>query len=440
MSIPQPPAGSAPRIPSARPGRSDWRRPILVLVLLGLVGIAGWQGWVHYSTGSHLRQGRAALRRDDPEEARHQIESCLAVWPQDREANFLAARAARRCGDLDAARKYLKQADALGQALADLEVERALIKAQAGYPAEVEAALLKALEEGYGESAEIVSVLLPVYLAEYRIPEAEALAAKWVELRPDTVKAWAARADVLERLHNKKEAVAAFRRLVELAPDDRRARFNLARLLLESRQAPDEAAGHLERLTEAEPGDGATVILLAACREAQGRTEEAVALLDRVIAGPACDAKALHHRGRLELNRGQPAAALAFLRRAIELDPSDSELLYTHFLCVQQIGTPAEARAAEERWRRCDTDLKRVGELGRTIATSPKDPDLRREMGELFLRNGRTVEGIRWLESALRIDPRHAPTHRVLAAHYEKTGRPDLARTHGALAAGVPPP
>jgi Flp pilus assembly protein TadD len=76
--------------------------------------------------------------------------------------------------------------------------------------------------------------------------------------------------------------------------------------------------------------------------------------------------------------------------------------------------------------------LKRAAELARAISASPHDPELRREIGELFLRNGRETEGVRWLESALRARPDHAPTHKVLAAYYERIGRPDLARQHGA--------
>src|SRR5205807_1352989 len=153
--------------------------------------------------------------------------------------------------------------------------------------------------------------------------------------------------------------------------------FSLARLLLETRQSPDEAAGHLEWLTAADPADTAARIELAACREAQGRSDEAATILDRVIAG-SDDAKALHYRGRLEMNRGRPAAALPFLRRAAAAAPGEVELLYSLFVCLQQTGAAEEARAVEERWQRVTADATRVAELGRAISASPQDPDLRR--------------------------------------------------------------
>jgi Flp pilus assembly protein TadD len=422
------------------PGRFRWRRIAQILFVLAVIGVVVWQARVHASAWEHLKQGRAALARDDPQDARRHLEQVVETWPRRAEAHLLLARAARQLGDLDAARKHLKDAERLGHAQPDIELESDLIRAQSGYLAEVEFALAKHVHDGHRESPQIIAVLLPTYLADFRLSEAERLAARWVELRPESARAWTYRADILERLRRKHEAVDALRHLVTLDPDDRRARLNLARVLLELRQAPDEAAGHVEWLTTTDPNNPALLIQLAACREALGRVDEAAGILDRVIASPTRDAKALHYRGRLEMNRGRPAAAAPFLHQAAEVDPSDPEILYTLFQCVQQTGTPNEIRAAEERWQRCEADLKRVGELARTISASPQDPDLRREIGELFLRNGRTQEGLRWLESALRIRPDHAPTHRVLASHYQRTGRADLAAYHNSLAARKPEP
>jgi uncharacterized protein HemY len=105
------------------------------------------------------------------------------------------------------------------------------------------------------------------------------------------------------------------------------------------------------------------------------------------------------------------------------------------FQCLQQVGSPAEAKSAEERWRQCEADLKTVAELATAISRMPRDPDLRCKMGELFLRNGRVADGLNWLNSALREQPDHGPTHMALASHFEKTGQPDRAATHRALAA-----
>jgi tetratricopeptide (TPR) repeat protein len=409
------------------------RRLARVVVLLALGGIAAWQIRVHTSAWSELKEGRAALERDDLETARRHLDACLEAWPRSARANYLAAQAARRSGDLSAAKKYLLEADRCGRAADDIEVENALIEVQSGHLAVAESALLHHLNHEHSESPRILAVLIPAYMAQYRWGEAGAFGQQWVELCPNEIKAWKAHAEILERLGKNDPAIDALRHVVQLAPNDRKARLDLARLILQAKQPPDEAARHAEWLVETDPRDAAALVQLAACRDAQSRTEEAISLLDQVIAGHSTDPKAFHYRGQVELHRGSAAAALPFLRRAAELDPSDPEILYTLFQSLQRTGTLDQISEAEKRWRQCTADLQRARDLGKAISASPHDPELRREMGELFLRNQREKEGLRWLESALRERPEHVPTHRVLAVYYEQIGQRDRAAQHRAF-------
>jgi predicted Zn-dependent protease len=171
-------------------------------------------------------------------------------------------------------------------------------------------------------------------------------------------------------------------------------------------------------------------VQFAVCREAQGFPEEAARILDRLIAAHPGEANSYYHRGRLELARGNAKAALPLLRRSSDLNPSDPEVLYSLLLALREVGTAAEVREAQERLEQCNADLKRVAELARAISASPRDPDLRREMGELFLKNGREQEGISWLKSALRERIDHRPTHLLLAEHYDRAGDQNLAAYH----------
>lgn len=417
------------------PPPSPRRRVLPAVVLVALAGVAGWQGWGRVSAWVDFRRGRAALERGDAAEARRRLDRAVAVWPNDPETHFLAARAARKDGDPAAAAVHLKDARRLGWPDDEVGPELVLADLRAGRVDEP--ALLRLAAAGHPDTPDILAVLVPGYLAAYRVAEAEPLSKQWVDHRPGAADAWRLRADILRRLGRKAEARDAAREAVRLAPDDRPGRLKLARLLLETRQPPDEADAVLAPLAVADPGPEA-LVLLAAVRQAQGRAGEAAAVLDPLLAGPAPDPRALHLRGKIDLEAGRPAAGLPFLRRAAERDPSDPELLYTLAQCLRQTGPPDEAAAAEERWKRCSADVGRVSELGRAIAASPADPDLRREMGELFLRNGRDADGVRWLESALKVRPDHAPAHRALAEYYGRAGQPGRAAEHRAAAA--PPP
>jgi tetratricopeptide (TPR) repeat protein len=431
--MPAPPTPrNGPVAPAAGPTSSRPRRQwgALAVLLAILLGVGGWTAWVHGSAWAELRRGRADID-GDPAAARAHLEWCLETWPNSAEAHFLAGQAARLSGELPAARRHLDTAARLGWDATAVEVEQALVEVQDGHLDRVEPVLMSALANGYPDARHIVAILVPAYMAAFRWPEADVACERWAGLEPGSALAWAARGEILERLRKLDPAVAAYRRAVELAPDDRAARLNLARLLIETKHLTGEPEEHLERLATADPDNPAVGVYLAVCREAQGKVDEAAALLDRVTAANPRDPKAFHYRGRIELNRGRPAAALGYLRRAAELDRSDPEVLYTLFQCVQQTGTPEEVRAAEGRWKQANADLKRVSELGRRIAAAPHDADLRCEIGELFLRHGRDTDGLRWLESALRERADHAGTHRALAAYYARVGRPDLAARHG---------
>lgn len=405
-----------------RPGR-------LLVVGVCLVGVAVWLAAAEFRVRRDFERAKAALQNDDPAAARPLLDRYLSSRPNDAEAHFRAAQAARRCGDLPAAEQQLVEADRLKWQSGDIELERALLLAQSGNLPQSEFALVAALSSGHAESAQILEVMVPCYMSDFRWVEAAPLAARWTELKPGSARAWQARGEIAERLRKLNDAVSAFREAVRLAPDSQTNRISLARLLIETRQT-GEAAEHLNSLaTAGSPGPTVTV-LLGLCREAEGKIDEAKALFDRAIVEFPSDPKGHFHRGRIEFHLGHPEIAAPFLRRANELDGSDPQVLYSLLLCVRQVGTSDELRDVEARWTQCEADLKRVAAVARLVSRFPRDAELRREMGELYLRNGREADGVRWLESALREQPDHEATHRALAEHYERKGRTTEAAYH----------
>jgi tetratricopeptide (TPR) repeat protein len=289
--------------------------------------------------------------------------------------------------------------------------------------------LVIAVHNRHPESPQILSVLVQAYMADFRWFDALTLTDQWTEMRPDSALAWNYRGEICQRLLRKNDALESFRNAVQHNSTDQRMRFNLAKSLLQVRRT-SEAAVHLEWLQTVDPANALVLIELGVCREAQGDPQEAAAIFDRVIALHPSVANAYYQRGRLDLNRGKATLAMPFLRQANVLDPSDPEILYSFVLCLREVGSPEETREVEERLKRTESDLKRVAEVARLVARSPRDPDLRREMGELFLRNGREADALRWLQSALRQRPDHGPTNRVLADYYERNGQSSQAAYH----------
>ena len=46
-------------------------------------------------------------------------------------------------------------------------------------------------------------------------------------------------------------------------------------------------------------------------------------------------------------------------------------------------------------------------------------------------------EGLKWTREILRADPRHVPTHRLLAEYYGKQGNAGLANYHRVMASAA---
>src|SRR6516162_8663634 len=99
------------------------------LILLAGGGFFGWRYW---KAQQHFHAGARALQQRDLNEARDQLDRCLALRPGHRQARLLAARAARLAGDLESALRHLDHAaDLFPESDPDLRLERTLLEVRA---------------------------------------------------------------------------------------------------------------------------------------------------------------------------------------------------------------------------------------------------------------------------------------------------------------------
>ena len=129
-----------------------------------------------------------------------------------------------------------------------------------------------------------------------------------------------ARAEKLVREHQPELARAEFRRALELQPEHRAARRDLAGLEL--------GLGHIERAfleflawTEMHPDDAEGFLGLARLRLAAGQIEEAEAAVGTAVAIAPDDAAPRGLRAEIRYRRGRYRGALLDAQRAVERDP-----------------------------------------------------------------------------------------------------------------------
>jgi tetratricopeptide (TPR) repeat protein len=433
---PVPAKGEPPAPPGPTPRRrllaSLRRHPLRALAAcaaLALLGAAAAWGWNAWAAGRSLRAARAALDRRDFPAARAHLDDCLRRRPDDPALHLLAAQAARRAGLCAEAEGHLDRCQRLGGVTDETRLEWDLLHAQQGDLAGAERRLRATITPEHPQARLVLEALAQGYLKAERLGDALEALGLWLARWPDDPQALAWRGWVAEHVGNPRDAAADYRRALESDPGHFEARLGLARVLLRGHQAR-EAAEHFEPLRQSRPDEPDVLLGLAGCRAELGDADGAARLLDGVLAQHPHHARALTERGKLALEAGQAEQAERWLREAVARAPDDREALYRLVQCLRRQGKGAEADRLDRELAGLTKDLRRLEEIIRAVFKKPQDADLRCEAGRIALRRGREAEGLRWLDGALRLEPRHRGAHEALADYFEGKGEAEEAARH----------
>ena len=419
------------------PFRNARRRPLRALGLFGLtllvaaaMAAGGMYGYFLY----HLRAAREAIARGHTAEADRHLQSCQWVRPKHPEVLLLTARVARRSGNLEEADRLL---DAFWAEYGDQDAgvtERLMLRAARG---EVEAAgppLLARIQAGGPEAEPAREALVTGYVYRFRWLEAQRLLDEWLSQDPDSTAALLLRGKLREQRLLAEEALADYRRVIELDPDHDEARLRLATMLLR-RFYGEEALGHLERLRARMPNSPDITYQWAVALGLQGRNAEARAALDECLRALPYHAGALAERGRYAALAGDDRAALEDFAQALQLDPGNAIIRNQYAQALTRSGRAAEAAEQQAAIEELKADMEEINRLiSGSLQAAPNDPNNHYQIAVIALRSGLVSEGLRWLQSALQVGPDHLPTHRTLSVYYQTVGNPVLASRHRAIA------
>lgn len=420
------PIGQWSKVRSRLRGALAWamhrrRLPVLGLLLAIIVGGAVW-AFPQVQAWRHLRAARTDLERYHTAQAIRHLKICREIWPKDPEVLLLAARAARRAGvygDCDRLLTVYEKEQGRDDAFT---FERLLLDAECNQDQVVERCW-QLVEEGHPYSSLLMESLARGYMRHYRLGMARRCLDRWRESQPDNPQMlYLDGLFHLDYAHAVAAAAASYGRAVDLDPDHEEARLGLAVALLMSKEF-GAAAKHFERLRQVQPDNTRVQVGLAECREGLGETAEAVRLVDEVLAQKPDFPAALSLRGQLAFGQGQFDAAVDWLRQAVSRNPADQRARYNLALALERSGHAEEGQQYMREFKQMQQDLTRFNEIVMTeIAKRPTDPALHCELAQILLRSGQRDEGMRWLQSALQIDPSYAPARRVLAG-YQRLNR-----------------
>jgi tetratricopeptide (TPR) repeat protein len=409
-----------------------YRRSLVFCAALAAVAAVGFI-WVnpYLSDLNHLRAARSETRRFHNQQAIRHLQPCIRRWPNDPEVLLLAARAARR------ARNYAESEQLLGryQQTRGLDEEAGFEQLLLSVERNVDRTgeqCRRLVEAGDPRSSLVYEALTRGYFRQYQLKNARACLDRWRKNEPDCAQAYYLDGlFILDYLHAQNEAEKRYREALDLDPDHEEARLGLALILVETRCFAD-AIEHIEFLRKRQPDNLGLQTGLAECRAGIGEIQEAVRILDVVLAEDPDWAPALAIRGRLALENGEYEEAESLLRRAIALAPGDRRTRHNLVNCLNQSGKIQEALRHQKENEEREKDIARFDDIvANELPQKPRDPELHCTLGRLLLRGGYTEEGLRWLNSALKLDPHYAPARQALTEYHDALAREKKQQQHG---------
>jgi predicted Zn-dependent protease len=192
-----------------------------------------------------------------------------------------------------------------------------------------------------------------------------------------------------------------------------------------------DARPHFEQLLQRQPQNPAVRFGLARCLAGENDKQQAIVLLDALLADHPNDWMALAERGWLAVELDDAATGEPLLRRAASRVPRNLTVMVRLADCLRVLGKEDEAHVLRERVEQLQAEVTRASELANLIREKkPNDPDLSCELGCTLLRMGNKVEALRCFKTSLDKDPDHRKTHEALAEFYESIHDYAQAATH----------
>ena len=248
-----------------------------------------------------------------------------------------------------------------------------------------------------------------------RTTDAEQAFDRAVSLNPGNAEALANRASARSALGHP-GAIADAKRAVTLAPQDAFP-WRVYGLVHFQANKHQEAITGYSKLDELKQASADDLTSLGESLAATGRVPDALAALRRAEQGAPKLVRPLITMAKVLGNAGDITAALDYLTRAIDIEPSNAVAWSSKGYALIRLGRLGEA----------------VQVLETAVRLAPDSANAWINLGNAQLNSGNLGRAIEALEKAIALNPNAMDGHLYLAQSYLNARQPNKARTHSAI-------
>lgn len=267
----------------------------------------------------------------------------------------------------------------------------------------------------------------------------ETLWRRTVTLHPECRMAWLNLGDTYSRQRRSTEAIAAFRRGLEIDPNDAGAHNDLGCELVLQNRAP-EALPHLERAVELRPIAEHHSNLGNALRRL-GRVDEALAQYRRALELDPKHAAARNNLGAELAEAGRWEEARQQFAESLRARPDDAATHENLANVLRKLGRGPEAivhyqtalrldparAASRQGWaEQLLADGRREDAftlIAEAVKRTPESAEARNHLGSVLAQSGRVDEALVHFREAVRLKPDFALAHQNLGTALASSGR-----------------
>ncbi|MFM7739792.1 MAG: tetratricopeptide repeat protein [Planctomycetota bacterium] len=389
-------------------------------LLLALFPVAFGIAVLLQSMGSPASQKFEQLLIDRQfEKARTEINRILKSDQGYAEAMFQLARLELAEDHPESAIDAIEEAARLNYNTRQIEILRGLVFARGGKYPEALKILVPAYLNHEKPEAEIAEGLARVYLAQFQATQARKAIESWKIASPNDDRPYL----FLNEIEDRSGTDAATRIANYLAALNRNpGRFEthekLASLYLDDNQL-DNARNEFLKCLEIKPNHLPSRIGMAQVALKQGNQAEAETILNEVLSKDPNSIFALSELSQIELQKGSVETAVAHLKKAVEISPFTSELVYKYAQALKLAGNASLSKSMLDRSNQLKTEEARMDEIRKLLVSEPNNIAIRIEAAIWLINHGHEAEGLQWANLVLNKQPGEPQLCQFLATYFE---------------------